>query len=193
MTIEKEITVETKLTKEELNKILIEKGFKIVKEYKVIDKYMVQKDQVDLENYLDTLSKSVLIRNILSDIEYKYLMYKYKKYNDDGEIVKQGSIKCPIESLEKAEELLNALSYTKLLDINDNVTVYVNNETEIHVQEVNNKHIYIEMEMTCNTLDKKYININDMIKDLEKYDLPYDRSNYFVKKAEIELKEKLEK
>ena len=189
MTIEKEITVETNLSIKELDKALKEKGFKVVKEYDVIDKYMVQKYQVTIDNYLETLSKSVLIREIKSDVNQKLLMYKYKKYNKENEIVKQGSIKCPVESLEKAEELLNALEYSKLLDINDHVIVYTNEETELHVQEVNNKHTYIEMELTCNTLDKKYINVDDMIKDLEKYNIPYDSSNYFVKKAEIELKE----
>lgn len=193
MTIEKEITVETKLSREELDSILKSKGFKIVKEYSVIDEYMAQKGQVSLDNALETLSKSVLVREIISDENQKLLMYKYKKYNDKKEIVKQGSIKCPIESIEKAKELLNALDYSKLFSINDHVTVYTNKESELHVQEVNNKHLYIEVEMTCNSIDKKYINIDDMIKDLEKYNIPYDKSNYFVKKAEIELLESLKK
>ena len=191
MTFEKEITVETKLSFEELDKVLKENGFVIKEVYDVFDKYLTKKEDIDKSDCLKTLSKSILIRNVKDGNDKKYIMYKYKKYNKNNEIVKQGSIKCNTDSLEKAEELFNALEYYKLIEINDHITVYANDKTELNVQEVNGKHIYIEMEQTCNYVNKKYINVNEMIYDLESYLIPYEKGNYYVKKAEIELKEEL--
>ena len=191
MTFEKEITVETKLSFEELDKVLKENGFVIKEVYDVYDKYLTKKEDIDKSDCLKTLSKSILIRNVKDGNDKKYIMYKYKKYNKNNEIVKQGSIKCNTDSLEKAEELFNALEYYKLIEINDHITVYANDKTELNVQEVNGKHIYIEMEQTCNYVNKKYINVNEMIYDLESYLIPYEKGNYYVKKAEIELMEEL--
>ena len=191
MTFEKEITVETKLSFEELDKVIKENGFVIKEVYDVFDKYLTKKEDIDKSDCLKTLSKSILIRNVKDGNDKKYIMYKYKKYNKNNEIVKQGSIKCNTDSLEKAEELFNALEYYKLIEINDHITVYANDKTELNVQEVNGKHIYIEMEQTCNYVNKKYINVNEMIYDLESYLIPYEKGNYYVKKAEIELKEEL--
>lgn len=193
MTFEKEITVETSLSFEELDKYLKSKKFVPKKEYDIIDKYMAQSNSIINTNYLDTLNKCVLIREMITPTENKkMLMYKYKKYNLKEEIVKQGKIQCEITSLQKAEELLNALSYYKLIDVRDHVTVYVNDKTELHVQQVNNKHLYIEMETECNYLEKKYLNRDAMIKDLLSYNIPLKEDNFFVKKAEIELKEKFD-
>ncbi len=193
MTFEKEITVETSLSFEELDKYLKSKKFVPKKEYDIIDKYMAQSNSIINTNYLDTLNKCVLIREMITPTENKkMLMYKYKKYNLKEEIVKQGKIQCEITSLQKAEELLNALSYYKLIDVRDHVTVYVNDKTELHVQQVNNKHLYIEMETECNYLEKKYLNRDAMIKDLLSYNIPLKEDNFFVKKAEIELREKFD-
>lgn len=50
-------------------------------------------------------------------------------------------------------------------------------------------HIYIEVEDDCKTIGVKYDSVDSMIKELDSYDLPYEKNNYFVKKAEIKLKE----
>ena len=193
MTFEKVITVETTLNFDELDKYLRSKKFEPKKEYDIIDKYMAQSNAIINTNYLDTLNKCVIIREMITPTENrKMLMYKYKKYNLKEEVVKRGKIECDIISLQKAEELLNALTYYKLIDLRDHVTVYANDKTELHVQEVNNKHIYIEMETECNYLEKKYLNRDDMIKDLLSYNIPIKADNFFVKKAEIELREKFE-
>ena len=38
--------------------------------------------------------------------------------------------------------------------------------------------------------DEKFTNVEDMIKSFEKLDIDYDKTNYFVKKAQIILNEK---
>lgn len=69
--------------------------------------------------------------------------------------------------------------------------VYSNGNDEFVVQIVNNKHLYIEIEEKCNYTDKIYKTIDEMIDVIKKYDIPIKGDNYFVKKAEIELKETL--
>ena len=57
------------------------------------------------------------------------------------------------------------------------------------VQLVNDKYIFIEMESDEN--NKK--SIEELEKDLLSYNLSIDKNNFFVKKAEMMLKEVLDK
>lgn len=61
------------------------------------------------------------------------------------------------------------------------------------MQLVNDKYIFIEMESTGDYIDRKYRNVEEMKSDLLSYNLSIDESNFFVKKAEIMLKEILGK
>ena len=65
------------------------------------------------------------------------------------------------------------------------------NKIKLVVQLVNNKYIFIKMESMCQYIAKKYKSINELKEDLCSYNLPIDNSNFFVKKAEIILKEVL--
>ena len=49
------------------------------------------------------------------------------------------------------------------------------------------------MESTGDYIDREYRNVEEMKSDLLSYNLSIDESNFFVKKAEITLKEILEK
>ena len=42
------------------------------------------------------------------------------------------------------------------MEIKDHITVYANNDTELSVQQVNNKHTYIEIEDKCHFINKTY-------------------------------------
>ena len=61
------------------------------------------------------------------------------------------------------------------------------------MQLVNDKYIFIEMESTGDYIDREYKDVEEMKSDLLSYNLSIDESNFFVKKAEITLKEILEK
>lgn len=84
---------------------------------------------------------------------------------------------------------MKAIGYRELFNINDHITVYSNNDIKLAVERVNNKHIFIEIEDSLNDGEKKYNNTNEMIKDLECLGINYDKSSYFVKKAEITFNE----
>lgn len=193
MKYENEITVEVNMSLEDLKEHLKKLNFTINEEYDLNDIYMLDKNFKDEENYLELLKKCILIRHIIEvDKETKYITYKYKEYNENKEIVKQGKVNCPIVSIDKAISLFEALNYEKLISINDHVIAYSNDIDEFIVQYVNDKHIYIEIEDKCSFLNKTYETIDDMKDVIKKYNIPIKGDNYFVKKAEIELIEKFD-
>ena len=191
MNCENEITVEIPLKIEELKELFKNKNFKIMEEYDLNDIYMIHKNDIDKE-YLDMLRNYVLIRHIIENKkETKLITHKYKKYNDKNEIVKQSKINCSINSINDAKKLLEALEYKERIRINAHLIVYSNGKDEIAIQNVNNKHIYLEIEQKCNYIDKTYRDIEEMKQVIKKYNIPIKNENYFVNKAEIEMKEQI--
>ena len=192
MKFENEITVEIDVTLNELKDILKNKGFEVKEEYDLNDIYMINKNDKKDNNCLELLKKCVLIRNVIEkNNNKKILTYKYKEYNNNNDIIKQGKIDCYIDSIEKAILLFETLNFEKLIYINAHMLVYSNDVDEFVVQVVNNKHIYIEIEEKGNYIKKTYKSIDEMIEIIKKYEIPIKNENYFVKKAEIELKENM--
>jgi len=192
MKLEKEITVLVNTDYETLHKKLIENNFKIKERFDLNDIYMIHKD-VDIENIskLDVLKKCILVRDVVG--YGKYLTYKYKKYAKNGDILEQGKIECKINSIEDAVKFMEAINYKILFKIYDKCIVYANEFTELAVQLVNDKYIFIELEDRCNHINRFYNTIDEMKDDLDKYNLNYNKDNYFVKKAELILDETLKK
>ena len=192
MQMETEISVLVKADYETLQKELKENNFLLKEEYVVNDIYMID-ENFDISNmsYLDILKKCILVRDIVGF--EKVLLYKYKKYAENGDILEQGKVRCPITDVDKAVKFMEAIHYKRLFDISDNCIVYANDKSELVVQLVNDKYIFIEMESTGDYIDREYKDVEEMKSDLLSYNLSIDESNFFVKKAEITLKEILEK
>lgn len=188
MQMEKEITVLVNSDYETLQKDLYEKGFKIEEEFNFNDVYMLD-ERVDISNmnYLDILKNCILVRNSVG-IEME-LLYKYKKYDVNGDILEQGKVKCPITDVDKAVRFMETIHYKRMFDINDDCIVYTNGKNKLAVQLVNDKNIFIEMESDENNDES----VDEMKEDILSYNLSIDESNFFVKKAELMLKEVLEK
>lgn len=192
MKMETEITVLVKSDYETLKNKLEKYDFKIKEEYMLKDYYMVSKD-VDLNSLskLEVLQKCILVRDIVNI--KKVLLYKYKNFLPNGDIIEQGKVECPIIDVEKAIRFMEAINYKALFKIYDKCIVFANKETELIVQLVNDKYIFIEMEAECEYIDKKYSSIDELKSDINRYNLPIDKRNYFVKKAELILDEFLNK
>ena len=192
MQMETEISVLVKADYETLQKELKENNFLLKEEYVVNDIYMID-ENFDISNmsYLDILKKCILVRDIVGF--EKVLLYKYKKYAENGDILEQGKVRCPITDVDKAVKFMEAIHYKRLFDISDKCIVYANDKSELVVQLVNDKYIFIEMESTGDYIDREYKDVEEMKSDLLSYNLSIDESNFFVKKAEITLKEILEK
>ncbi len=192
MQMETEITVLVKTDYETLKKELKTYGFQEKEKYTVNDVYLID-GTIDILKMksLDILKNCVLVRDIVG-IE-KDLLYKYKKFDTNGDIIEQGKVECPIIDVDKAIQFMKMIKYKKLFNIVDNCVVFANDTTELVVQLVNSKYIFIEMESKCEYIKKEYKNVNDLKNELCRYNLSIDSSNFFVKKAEIILNEILKK
>lgn len=86
MQMETEISVLVKTDYETLQKELKENNFLLKEEYVVNDIYMID-ENVNISNmsYLDILKKCILVRDIVGF--EKVLLYKYKKYAENGDIL----------------------------------------------------------------------------------------------------------
>lgn len=186
MNYENEITVKVNTTYDKLHDILLKNNFIIKEEYTVKDTYMINKEiNITKLNDLEVLKKCVLVRDVV-DIE-KSLVYKNKGYDSKGNIIKQSKIKCPILDIEKGIKFMEEINYIKLFNIIDKCIVYVNNDNELVVELVNDKYVLIELESNPEYINKKYTCYLDMINELNSYNLPIDKTNYFVKKAVLVL------
>lgn len=188
---ENEVTVEISYTVEELKSLLKKNNFKLKETYDVNDIYMIDKNYLKEKDHLKLLNHSLLLRHIiLENKEKKLITKKEKVYNKQQEIIKQSKVDLKVQSLEEAKTFLEALNYQELIRINDHLLVYANDEDELCIQIVNNKHIYIEIESNCEFIDKVYNTAKEMKEVFKKYDIKIKNNNYFAKKAEIELIER---
>ena len=186
MNYENEITVKVNTTYDKLHDILLKNNFIIKEEYTVKDTYMINKEiNITELNDLEVLKQCILVRDVV-DIE-KSLVYKNKEYDSDGNIIKQSKIKCPILDIDKGIKFMEEINYIKLFNIIDKCIVYVNNDNELVVELVNDKYVFIELESIPEYINKKYTCYLDMINELNSYNLPIDKTNYFVKKAVLVL------
>ena len=185
-----EITVRVNVSYERIKEELKQNNFIKKEEYIVNDSYLINSliNITDMKS-LDILKKCVLVRDIVGIL--KQLLYKYKKYDNNGNIIEQGKIKCPVTDINKAMEFMNAIGYEKLFDIHDKCIVFANDKTELVVQLVNDKYIFIEMESEPQYINRKYENVEELKDDICSYNLSIDKSNFFVKKAELILNETL--
>lgn len=190
MVMETEITVLVKSDYEVLKRELEKNEFQIKEKYELKDVYMIDKD-IDLSKLskLEILKKCILVRDIVNI--KKELLYKYKKYDVNGDILEQGKVECPVIDMEKAIGFMESINFKKLFNIYDRCIVYANKETELVVQLVNDKYIFIEMESECEHIKRKYNSVEELKNDINRYNLPIDNSNYFVKKAELILSENI--
>lgn len=189
MNYENEITVEVDTGLEELISILENNGFKLKETYDLNDIYLINKTNKK-DNYLSMLNKCVLIRHIIEeDKETKMLTYKYKEYNEKKEITKQGKVKVKIDDIDNSKLLFEKLNFEELIKINDHVLVYATDKDELVIQNVNGKHIYIEIEDECHYVDRFYNSIEEMKAVITDNSIPIKGNDFFVKKAEIELQE----
>ena len=192
MKYENVITVQVTCSYEELHNLLIKQGFKIIKKYTIIDEYLISKDY-DLrnKNYLDILKECVIVRYIENIV--KELLYKYKEYSNNGDIIKQAKVSCKVNDIKEASNFMKTIGYKELIHIQNNSVVYTNDKIEFAVQLVNDKYIFIELEDKSEYLNKTYSSIEEMKEEINLYNLPIVKDKYFAKKAAIILEDELNK
>ena len=183
---ENEITVRAQCSEDELKKILNGDKFILNNEYYAKDIFMIPRD-IDIFKVAtrEILSKAILLREfqgISSDKHKMKITFKRKEINEKGEILQQDAINCEVLNIQDAKELFNCIGYKEIMTIKEKHFSYCKGEFKIIVKILSENNILIEAET-----NKEYRNIEKLKKELNKTNIPFDNSNYFVKKAEEEL------
>ncbi len=181
-----EITIKVISTKEELIKILTDKGFKKGREFSLDDYYFIPNNlNIDKLSTREILSKAIIIRYIIDEDKISQkITFKRKNIDEDGNILSQDSINCDILNIEDAKKLFIAIGYSQIMNIKEYDTIYYIGDFELALKFVENSDILIEIETEENT---EWDTIDKIKKIIEKINLPIEKDNYFIKKAENEL------
>lgn len=184
-----EITVKLKCDIKELCDLLEDKGFKIVEKFTLDDTYFTPKElKLNEMSYREILGKAILLRDIAETMPKRrtiQLTFKNKQIDNNGDILKQNKIDCEILETESGKAFLEAIGYQRLMRIKENDIVYEKEGLKIAIKDILNGDKLIEIETVekdenLNTVDKLKQQVNEL-------NIPIDITDYFVKKAEIEL------
>lgn len=193
-----EITVRITCTLQEMCNILKNKGFSIVDKYNLEDIYYTKKDvHISKENAREILKKCVLIRKVTQfipqDFKKSYtelkLTLKNKQIDNDGTIIKQEKIECKIKDIEQGKEFIKALEYKELMTIKEKDIVYEKDHLKLAIKDIENGENLIEIETIEDNSD--FDTADKLIKKINELKIPINTEDYYVKKAEIELKKSL--
>lgn len=188
---ENEITVKIKCEINELCTILEKKGFNVVNRFTMNDIFMIPnyiKKEIDNLTSREILKRAILIRDI--DNQFKghknrKITFKKKEFNNNGDILNQQAINCDIFNIDEAVNLFEAIEYYKIMNIVENDIVYGKDDFEIAIKDIKNGDKLIEVETVAN--NNKINTIEKIKKQIIDLEIPIDATNFFIKKAEIEL------
>lgn len=193
-----EITVKITCSLREMCNTLESKGFSIVDKYNLEDIYYIKKDiHVSKENVREILKKCVLIRKVTQfipqDFKKSYtelkLTLKNKQIDNDGTITKQEKIECKIKNIEQGKEFIKALEYKELMTIKEKDIVYEKDCFKLAIKNIENGENLIEIETIED--NSEFDTTDKLIKKINELRIPINTEDYYVKKAEIELKKSL--
>ena len=190
-----EITVRITCSLQEIYNILKSKGFSIGDKYNLEDTYYILNNIDIMEQPIrEILKKYVLIRNITQFVPDDFIdsynlftmTFKNKKITLDGTIISQDKKDCQIQNMEQGKAFIESLGYKEIMTIKENSIVYGKGKLKLAIKDVVNGDNLIEIETIeddaeLDTTDKLKATINEL-------QIPIDTNDYFVKKAEIELK-----
>ena len=183
---ENEITVKVLCSENELLDCLIEQGFKAGRTFSLDDYYYIP-SELDIQNMTtrEILSKAIILRYIVDDGKIiQKITFKVKNIADNGDIISQKAINCDILNIEDAKKLFESLDYYEIMNIKENDIIYYKNKFELAIKFIENSDILIEIETESNTEWDTIEKIKTIISEMN---IPIEKNEFFVKKAENEL------
>lgn len=190
--VENEITVKVTCSKDELLKCLINEGFKAGRTFSLDDYYFVP-NSLDIKNMStrEIIAKAVIIRYIVNEGKVSQkVTFKIKDIAENGDTISQRAINCNVYNIDEAKKLFEALGYYEIMNIKENDIIYHKNGLELALKFIENSDILIEIETEPNT---EWDTIEKIKEILSQIDLPIEKDEYFIKKAENELNKVLKR
>ena len=186
-----EITVKIKGNIEDLHELLKRRGYKIEKEFYIDDSYFVPINlKIKEMKVRDILAKAVIVRQFdYKDKVNKTITFKKKIIDKNGDIINQETIDCDIIDIDSAKELLNAIEYKEIMNIKEKDIVYKKGKIKFAIKDIVNGEKLIEIE-TRDTIGLR--NIQELKQTISEMNIPIETDDYFIKKAEIELRKVME-
>ncbi len=181
---ENEITVKVTCSNDQLINLLTNKGFNEGRKFTLDDYYLIPKD-VNIKNLTtrEILSKAVIIRYIVDEGKIiQKITFKKKNINDKGEILSQKAINCEILDFRAGIDLFSELGYYEIMNIKESDVIYYKNNIELALKFIENSDTLIEIET-----DDDFDTIDKLKKLIDEFEIPIEKENYFVKKAEDKL------
>lgn len=185
---EKEICLKSNVPFEELKSIMFNIGFKVQEDFQMNDIYMINKNiDISLDNKDVIFKDNVLVRETVG--KRILLVNKMKELDDNGVVIGERSVKCPINDSISGYNFLCSIGYKKAFELKDHNLLLTNGVNEIYIQDVEGLGTYVEMEQKNLLLENTNGDtIDELVDSIKKYDLPLDYSNISVKKAVEMLK-----
>lgn len=185
-----EITVKVNNSLLEIDKILTNNGFKVIRKSKIMDDYLCPNqiiEKLTKNNIIDCLNSSVLVRYLnVSGDEFKKITYKEKKYDKLGMVISEEKINVSIDNIDNAIKLFKKLGFSHLVSVRYDVIVYANDAYEFAFQNVDNLGLLLEFENNedfSNVSDEQIkIEKEKMLGILKRYNLSISE-DYDIKKA----------
>ena len=180
---EKEICLKSNVSFEEIKNIMFDIGFKVQEDFQMNDIYMINKDvDISLDNKDIIFKDNILVRETVG--KRTLLVNKIKKLDDNGVVIGERKVKCPIADSLSGYNFLCSIGYKKVFELKDHNLLVTNGVNGIYIQDVERLGTYIEMEQK-NLLLKNTNGdtIEELVNTIKKYNLPLDYSDISVKKA----------
>ena len=187
---ENEITIRILCSKEELIRHLEEKGLKKWRKFTLDDHYLIPKIlKLEELTVREILAKAVIVRNIDNDgKKVNKITFKKKNINEKGEMVSQTATSCEVLDYTEAIRLFEELGYYEIMNIIEDDIIYYNDKIELAIKDVYNGDLLIETETNNNITT-----IEELKEIIESLEIPFEKDNYFVKKAEERIGKVLNK
>ncbi len=179
-----EITIMVTCSNEQLIKHLTEKGFSEGRKFTLDDYYLIPKNlKLDELTTREILSKAVIIRYIVDDGRIiQKITFKKKNINSNGEILSQKAINCDVLDYKAGINLFNELGYYEIMNLKESDVIYYKDKLELAIKFIENSSTLIEIET-----DENFETIGELKKLVVNLEIPIEKDNFFVKKAENEL------
>lgn len=185
---ETEITVQVFEDKESIFEKLKNLGFKIERTFELNDWYYIKDSDISGKSYKELLSKSIVLRQIISDSSKNLICYKNKQYNEKGDVISEEKTQVKVDDIELTKRIFDLAGLNNYCSVFNFSYVFKKQSTELALQIIKDLGIFIEYEeddsMPQNlTPQEKIAYMSDIVKS---FGLKIG-DNYSCKKVEMIL------